>query len=138
MITELLLIAAVGVYDPMDMSGHQMYPSGFLEVDKYPKYAPPQSKLAKLSLPRDIISSDGEVIKAGHYLISLSLSKNEILFFDGTKALYTIKVSNLDYGYKYLKISTAEFSNENINQGIILLKQGKIRAEATVDFAKNH
>ena len=39
MLTELLLIAAAGIYDPMDMSGHQMYPSGVLEMDKYPKYA---------------------------------------------------------------------------------------------------
>ena len=44
MITEILLIAAIGIYNPMDMSGHMMYPSGVKEADKYPRFAPPASK----------------------------------------------------------------------------------------------
>ena len=60
MITELLLIAAAGIINPMDMSGHSMYPSGVKECDKYPMYPYPASKLAKLTLPHPIISDNGE------------------------------------------------------------------------------
>ena len=35
MIPELLLLAAAGVINPMDMSDFSMYPSGVKECDKY-------------------------------------------------------------------------------------------------------
>ena len=58
MITELLIIAAAGVINPMDMSNFEMYPSGVKECDKYPRFAPPASKLATLTLPHPTAAPD--------------------------------------------------------------------------------
>ena len=137
MLAEILFIAAAGIIDPMDMSGNYMYPSGVKECDKYPMYAPPKTNLAILTLPRDIYDSEGNIIKSGHYLISLSVSMDRILLFEGTKAIYTIPVKVIDYSEKYLKIETAEFYEEEETHGTILLKQGKLRIKANVYFADN-
>ncbi len=135
MITELLLIAAAGIIDPMDMSGHQMYPSGVLECDKYPRYPYPTSKLPRLTLPQNIYASDGRIIRAGHYLVSLSISRQELLFFEGTKELYTIKVSQTEIVEKPLKLATAEFYSSNNGDYFIFLKQGKYHAKIDVQPA---
>ena len=132
MLTELLLIAAAGIIDPMDMSGHQMYPSGVKEMDKYPLYPYPQSKLAKLSIGHDILSANGKIIKSGHYLIGLSISKKEILIFEGTKELYTLKVSSLKTMDKSLKFATSEFYTDNNGECFIILKQDNYIAMAKV------
>ena len=137
MLTEFLLIAAAGIIDPMDMSGHQMYPSGVKECDKYPRYPYPTSKLAKLSVGHRIISADGSIIKGGHYLVSLSISKNEIIFFEGEKAIYTLKVSSLEVMDKPVRISTAEFVSDDNGQCFVLLKQGKYLVTAYVNLEDN-
>ena len=136
MLAELLLIAVAGVIDPMDMSGHQMYPSGVKEVDKYPLYPYPQSKLAKLSIGQDILSANGKIIKSGHYLIGLSISKKEILIFEGTKELYTLKVSSLKTMDKPLKFATSKFYTDNNGECFIVLKQDNYVALAKVVLVK--
>ena len=139
MLTEMLLIAAVGIIDPMDMTGNEMYPSGFKEVDKYPKFAPPPSKNATLSLPKPIIASDGRIISAGHYLVSLSVSKNEILIFEGTKNLYTLKITELKTRDKVLKLSTAQFFTDNNGVSFIIIDDKQYHAIVMVelyDFAQ--
>jgi len=137
MLAELLLIAAAGIIDPMDMSGHQMYRSGVKEMDKYPLYPYPESKLAKLSLGHDILSSDGKIIKSGHYLIELSISKKEILIFEGTKALYTLKVSSLKTMDKSLKFATAKFYTDNNGECFIILKRDNYVAMAKVVLVRS-
>jgi len=134
MLAEILFIAAAGIIDPMDMSGNEMYPSGFKECDKYPKYAPPATKLATLSLPRDIYDSEGNIIKSGHYLISLSVSMDRILLFDGTKAIYTLPISTIGIGERHLKIETAEYSEDGTDHGTVILKQGNLRIKTDVNF----
>jgi len=134
MITELLLIAAANVIDPMDMSGHQMYPSGVKECDKYPRYPYPDSKLAKLSIGQNILASDNQVIKGGHYLVSLSVSRNEILLFEGQKALYAINVSSIETMDKPYKFAEATFVSSDNSECFIILKQGKYLVTAKVDL----
>ena len=136
MLTELLLIAAAGVIDPMDMSGHQMYPSGVKEVDKYPLYPYPQSKLAKLSIGHDILSANGKIIRSGHYLIGLSISKKEILVFEGTKELYALKVTSLKIMDKPFKFATSEFYTDNNGERFIVLKQDNYIAISKVVLVK--
>jgi len=134
MITELLLIATAGILDPMDMSGNTMYRSGVKECDKYPRFPYPESKLAVLTLPREILSSTGEVIKSGHYLISLSISRQEVLLFEGHTLLYTLNVSQIETLEKNLKISTAEFHSSDNKEDYIILKQGKYVVKVDVEL----
>lgn len=134
MITELLLIAAAGIYDPMDMSGHTMYPSGSKECDKYPKYALPASKLAKLTLPVNIISNDGRIIKAGHYLASLSISKQTILIFDGEREIFELNIDKSEIMDKKMKISTAKFYQDDNSLAYIILIQGALKIFSNVSI----
>jgi len=139
MISEIIFIATAGIIDPMDMSGNYMYPSGVKECDKYPMYAPPQSKLAKLALPQDILADDGRVIQAGHYLVGLSVSKNTLLFFEGTKAVFEAKITETEILEMPAKLSTAEFNRTNDGQSQITFVQGKFKAKANVTLAnKKH
>lgn len=135
MLPELLLIAALGIYDPMDMSGHQMYPSGVKEADKYPRYAYPASKLASLTLTRDIKDKLGRRIKSGHYLTGLSISKREILIFEGHSPIYSIDVSRTEIRKKEPKFSTAKFHTADTKESFIRLTQGKYNVWATVELA---
>ena len=132
MLPELLLIAAIGIYDPMDMRGHQMYPSGVKEEDKYPRYEKATSKMAKLTLPRDIIASDGRRIKSGHYLVAFSISHREMLIFEGEKEIYTLKISEETILPKSLKIPTANFHTYDNGESFVILTIGKYRAKAQV------
>ena len=127
MITELFLIAATGIINPMDMSGNQMYPSGVKECDKYPRFAPPASKLAKLTLPKPILSKEGDIIKSGHYLLGLSVSQNAILVFDGRKELFTLDIDDYEVLDRARKISTAEFYTDDNSESLIILTEGKLR-----------
>ena len=136
MITELLLIAATGVINPMDMSGHSMYPSGVKECDKYPQFPYPTSKLAKLTLPHPILSDNGEVINSGHYLVGLSVSKNSILVFDGRKELFTLAIENTEILDRARKISTAEFYTDDNSESFIILTEGKLRVLGKVKLYK--
>ena len=132
MITEVLLIAAAGIINPMDMSGNRMYPSGVKEIDKYPRFALPKSELATLTLPRPIFASDGRVINSGHYLAALSVSKNEILVFEGRTELFTLPINNTEILEKSRKISTAEFYTDDNAENFIILTQGKLRVMGKV------
>lgn len=136
MITELLLIAATGIINPMDMSGNEMYPSGTKEVDKYPRYAPPKSKLATLTLPKPILSSAGNIIPSGHYLAALSVSQNQILVFDGNKEIYTLNIDSTEILAKPRKISTAQFYTDDSSESFIILTQGKLRILGKVTLYK--
>ncbi len=127
MIPELLLIASSGVINPMDMSDFEMYPSGVKECDKYPRYAPPASKLATLTLPHPILSGDGRIIQSGHYLAALSVSKNEILVFEGRTELFTLPIDAAEILDKPRKISTAEFYTDNNSESFIVLTEGRLR-----------
>ena len=132
MITELVLIAAAGIIDPMDMSGHSMYPSGVKECDKYPRFAPPKSKLATLTLPQSILSGTGDIISSGHYLAALSVSKNEILIFEGRKELFTLPVEHTELLEKVRKLSTAEFYTDDNSESFIILTEGRLRVLSKV------
>ena len=136
MIAELLLIATAGIYNPMDMSGNYMYPSGVKEADKYPRYAPPASKLATLNLPRDIITKDNKIIKSGHYLTGLSISRQEILIFEANKEIFSAQITQTEILERPLKINTAEFFTYDNAESFIILTQGKYRAKAKVELAK--
>ena len=132
MITEILLIAAAGIINPMDMSGNTMYPSGVKEIDKYPRFAPPASKLATLTLPQPILSTEGEVIKSGHYLAGLSVSKNAILVFDGRKELFTLDIDTSEILEKPHRISTAQFYTDDNSESFIILTEGKLKVMGKV------
>ena len=132
MIPELFLIAAAGVINPMDMSDFSMYPSGVKECDKYPKYAYPTSKLATLTLPRAIISSDGRIIPSGHYLAGLSVSGAELLVFEGRNELYTLNVIASDVLDKSRKISTARFYTDDNGESFITLTYGRLQVFSKV------
>ena len=132
MLPELILIAAIGIYDPMDMSGHEMYPSGVKEIDKYPRYEKATSKMAKLTLPKDIIASDGRIVKSGHYLAAFSISHREILIFEGEKEIYTLKIDSEEILPKTLKLPTATFYTYNNGESFIIITIGKFRAKAKV------
>lgn len=132
MLPELLLIASTGIINPMDMSGFEMYPSGIKECDKYPRYAPPASKLATLTIPQPILANDGRMIASGHYLAGLSVSKNEILVFEGRKELFTLSIDQTEVLEKPRKISTAEFYTDNNSESFIVLTQGKLRVMGKV------
>ena len=132
MLAELLLIATTGIYNPMDMSGHEMYPSGAKECDKYPKYAPPASQLAKLTLYKTICLTNGETIKPGHYLTGLSISKQQLLIFDGEKNIYEIDISKSEILKKKIKIATAKLYTSNNNESYIVLKDGLLKITAKV------
>ena len=136
MISELLLIAAVGIIDPMDMSGHQMYPSGVKEMDKYPKYAPPTSSMATLSVAKPILASDGRSIPAGHYLVSLSISRQELLLFEGKKTVYTLKVDELRIKEKPLKLATAKFYTNNNGECFIIVDDKKYQAVVRAELSQ--
>lgn len=136
MLAELILIAAAAeIYNPMDMSGHRMYPSGVKEADKYPRFAPPQSKLAKLTLPRNIYDKNGTLIKSGHYLAALSISQNEILIFEGTREIFALPITSSVVLEKELKLSTAEFLVDNNGESYISLVKGKYKVFAKVSLA---
>ena len=132
MLPELLLIAAVGIYDPMDMSGHQMYPSGVKEADKYPRYAPSSTKMAQLTLPRNIIASDGRLISSGHYLVDFSISRQELLIFEGEKEIFALKISQTEILPKALKIPTAKFFTYDNGESFVIFTKGKYRVKARV------
>ena len=132
MLGELVLIAAIGVYNPMDMSGHSMYPSGVKEADKYPKYPLKTSKMAQLTLPRNIIASDGRLIKSGHYLATFSISHREILIFEGEKEIYTLKINSEEILEKSRKLPEAKFYTLDNGESFIILTVGKYRANAKV------
>lgn len=132
MIPELLLIAATGVINPMDMSDFEMYPSGVKECDKYPRYAPPASKLATLTLTHPILANDGRIIQSGHYLAALSVSKNEILVFEGRKELFTLSIDKTEVLEKTRKISTAEFYTDDNSESFIVLTEGRLRVMGKV------
>ena len=134
MLPELLLIAALGIYDPMDMSGHEMYPSGVKEADKYPRYAYPASKLASLTITRDIKDKLGRKIKSGHYLAGLSISKNEILIFEGNKQIFSINVTSSELKEKEPKFSTAKFYTSDTKESFISLRQGKYKVYGIVEL----
>ena len=136
MIAELLLIATAGIYDPMDMSGNFMYPSGVKEMDKYPRYAPPASKLATLILPRNILSKDGKIIKSGHYLAGLSISRQEILIFESNKEIFSAQITETEILPKALKLSTAEFYTYDNGESFIILTQGKYKTKAKIELAQ--
>ena len=138
MITELVLIAAAGIINPMDMSGNYMYPSGVKECDKYPRFAPPKSKLATLTLPQPILSATGEIIPSGHYLAALSVSKNEILVFEGRKELFTLSIDDMEILYKPRKISTAQFYTDNNSESFIILTEGKLRVFGKVQLYREN
>ena len=134
MITELFLIAAAGIINPMDMSGNEMYPSGVKECDKYPRFAPPASKLATLSLPQPILSKEGEIINSGHYLAGLSVSENAILVVEGRKAIYTLDIERTDILEKPRRFSTAEFYTDDNSESFIILTEGKLRVMGKVQL----
>ena len=134
MITELILIAATGIINPMDMSGNTMYPSGVKEIDKYPRFAPPASKLAKLALPQPILSNEGEIINSGHYLAALSVSKNCILVFEGRKELFTLSIDKTEILEKPRRFSTAEFYTDDNSESFIILTEGKLRVMGKVNL----
>lgn len=134
MITELLLIAAAGVINPMDMSDFEMYPSGVKECDKYPRFAPPASKLATLTLPHTILANDGRIIPSGHYLAALSVSKNEILVFEGRTELFTLSIDGTEILEKPRKISTATFYTDDNSESFIILTEGKLRVVGKVNL----
>ena len=134
MIAELILIAAIGIYDPMDMSGHEMYPSGVKEVDKYPKYAPKTTKMAQLTLPRNIIAKDGRIILSGHYLATFAISRREILIFDGENEIYTLNVCEEKILPRKMKLPEARFYTYNNGEAFIILTIGKYRAKAKVNL----
>ena len=138
MITELFLIATTGIINPMDMSGNEMYPSGVKEVDKYPRYGLPKSKLATLTLPKAILSTDGNIIKSGHYLAALSVSKNQILVFDGREEIFTLDIISAEVLEKERKISTAEFYTDDNSESFIILTQGKLRVLGKVYLYKEN
>jgi len=137
MITELLLIATAGIINPMDMSGNYMYPSGVKECDKYPRYAPPASKLASLALPVAVVSDDGDIINSGHYLAGLSVGRGEILVFDGRKEILSAPISETMILEKELKKSTAEFYSSDNSESMIVLTQGKYRVKAKVQLYRD-
>ena len=134
MITELLIIAAAGVINPMDMSDFEMYPSGVKECDKYPRFAPPASKLATLTLPHPILANDGRIIPSGHYLAALSVSKNEILVFEGRTELFTLSIDGTEILEKPRKISTATFYTDDNSESFIILTEGKLRVVGKVNL----
>lgn len=136
MISELLLIASLGIINPMDMTGHKMYPSGVKECDKYPRFAPPASKLAKLTLPQDIWADNGEIIKSGHYLVGLSVSKNELLLFEGHKEIFAIEVEHIEILDRTRKIATAEFYTDNNSESFLVLIEGKLRVVCKVKLCR--
>ena len=72
MLSEILLIAAAGIYNPMDMSGNLMYPSGEKECDKYYNYAPPKSKKAAFVSALYFYDDENDLLEAGFYLAKLS------------------------------------------------------------------
>ncbi len=136
MITEILLIAAIGIYNPMDMSGHMMYPSGVKEADKYPRFAPPASKLASLTLPRDIMDKNNKIIKSGHYLAGISISRQEILIFEADKEIFSIEITETKILEQALKINTAEFHTYNNGESFIIVTEGKYKVKGKINLAR--
>lgn len=132
MLGEILLIAAAGIYDPMDMSGHLMYPSGVKECDKYYNYAPPKSKNASFVSALDFYDDENDLLEAGFYLAKLSEDKTKILLFQNGRYVAVFNVLELKDLKENLTIPYINFEINNAKEGIITLFENKTMAKAKV------
>ena len=132
MITELFLIAAAGIINPMDMSGNLMYPSGVKECDKYYNYAPPKSSAATFVSSLDFYDDEGDLLEAGFYLAKISEDKKKILLFQNGKYVAVFNILELKELKEELKISYINLEFSNAKEGIITLCENKYMAKAKV------
>ena len=132
MLGEILLIAAAGIYNPMDMSGHLMYPSGVKECDEYYNYAPPKSKNASFVSALDFYDDENDLIEAGFYLAKLSDDKTKILLFQSGKYVAVFNVLELSKLKETLTIPYINFEITNAKEGILTLFENNNMAKAKI------
>ena len=132
MLSEVLLIAAAGIYNPMDMSGHLMYPSGAKECDKYYNYAPLKSKNASFVSALDFYDDENDLIESGFYLAKLSQDKTKILLFQNGKFVAVFNVLELNTLKEKLTIPYINFEITNANTGVLTLFEDNYMAKAKI------
>ncbi len=132
MLGEILLIAAAGIYNPMDMSGHLMYPSGVKECDKYYNYTPPKSKKASFVSALDFYDDENDLIEAGIYLAKLSQDKTKILLFQNGRYVAVFNVLELSNLKEPLTIPYINFEINNAKEGILTLFEDNSMAKAKI------
>ncbi len=132
MIGEILLIATAGIYNPMDMSGNLMYPSGEKECDKYYNYAPPKSKAASFVSALDFYDDENDLLEAGFYLAKMNKDKTKILLFQNGRFVAIFDIYELSELKQELSISYINFDIINAKEGVITLFENKYMAKAKV------